>query len=135
MRASRSARASRARSPIESVASEAAGVPFWPLGVAVTGVLTVASAAGLALAVALGVLLALRTFVAAATEGATAALGVAELGGVAAVVAGAAVAAVPLGEDAGWLGDCPVAICARSAIESPGAGATPTCGFCSGLVQ
>ena len=36
----------------------------------------------------------------------------------------------------GWLDvtGFPVAICARSAIESPGAGAIPSC-FCSGVVQ
>ena len=36
----------------------------------------------------------------------------------------------------GWLDvtGFPVAICARSAIESPGAGAMPSC-FCSGVVQ
>ena len=45
-------------------------------------------------------------------------------------------AALTFGGRAGWLGaEDPVAICALSAIESPGAGATPVCGFCSGVVQ
>ena len=54
-----------------------------------------------------------------------------------AVLLGVALALVlKLRGPAGWLdvAGVPVVICARSAIESPGAGAMPSC-FCSGVVQ
>jgi hypothetical protein len=114
-----------------------AGAAVVVLGVD-TGAADIAGAlvvsAGVA-ALAVGAVLALIAFVAPATGCATAVLGVAELGCTAAVVTGGA-AAVTLGGRAGWLGaEFPVAICAFSAIESPGAGVTPACGFCSGVVQ